>query len=48
METIQILENISNTEDGVFAVDEDQRIVHWNAGAEKILRYSANEMLGRF
>ena len=48
METIHLLENISNTADGVFAVDEDQRIVHWNAGAEKILGYSAKEMLGRF
>ncbi len=48
METIQILESISNTEDGVFAVDEDQRIVHWNLGAEKILGYSAKDILGRF
>ena len=48
METIQILENISNTADGVFAVDEDQRIVHWNAGAENILGYSAKDILGRF
>lgn len=48
METIQILETISNTEDGVFAVNEHQRIVHWNAGAEKILGYSASDVLGRF
>ena len=48
METIHLLENISNTADGVFAVDEDQRIVHWNAGAEKILGYSDKDMLGRF
>ncbi len=48
METIDLLENISNTADGVFAVDEDQRIVHWNSGAEMILGYSAKEMLGRF
>ena len=47
MQTIDILEGISNTEDGVFAADEDQRIVHWNAGAEKILGYSANDILGR-
>ena len=48
METIQLLEIISNTADGGFAVDEDQRIVHWNEGAEKILGYSAKDMLGRF
>ena len=48
METIHLLENISSTADGVFAVGEDQRIIHWNAGAEKILGYSAKEMLGRF
>lgn len=48
METLQILESISNTADGVFAVDEDQRIVHWNAGAEMILGYSSQDVLGRF
>ncbi len=47
-ETAQILEKISNTTDGVFAVDGDQRIVHWNAGAERILGYSSQEVLGRF
>ncbi len=48
MGPIHLLETISNTADGVFAVDVDQRIIHWNAGAEKILGYSAEEMLGRF
>ncbi|MDA0264763.1 MAG: LuxR C-terminal-related transcriptional regulator [Chloroflexi bacterium] len=48
METLHLLENISNTADGVFAVDEDQRIVHWNAGAEDILGFCSEEMLGRF
>ena len=48
METVHILETISNTADGVFAVDEDQRIVHWNAGAERILGYSSQDILGRF
>ena len=48
METSQLMEIISNTADGVFAVDEDQRIVHWNEGAENILGYSAKDMLGRF
>ena len=48
MEMIQILESISNTADGVFAVDESQRIVQWNEGAEKILGYSSQDVLGRF
>jgi PAS domain S-box-containing protein len=48
METARIIESISNTTDGVFAVDEDQRIVHWNGGAERILGYSSEEILGRF
>lgn len=48
METAQLLESISNTADGVFAVDENQRIVHWNAGAERILGYSSQDVLGLF
>ena len=48
METTHLLESISNTADGVFAVDEEQRIIHWNAGAERILGYSAKDMLGLF
>jgi PAS domain S-box-containing protein len=30
----------------VYAVDLDQRIVFWNRGAERILGYTADEMLG--
>ena len=48
IEMVQILENISNTTDGVFAVDENQRIVHWNEGAVRILWYSSREVLGSF
>lgn len=40
MQTIDILEGISNTEDGVFAADEDQRIVHWN---EAVLHMAAKD-----
>ena len=46
METVDLLESISNTADGVFAVDENQRIIHWNAGAENILGYRASDVLG--
>ena len=48
IETVQLFENVSNTADGVFAVDEDQRIIHWNAGAERILGYSSQDVLGLF
>ena len=48
METIQLLKSISNTTDGVFAVDENQRIVHWNDGAEKILGYSYQDAVGGY
>ena len=42
-----ILELMSDARDGVFAVDMDQRVVFWNRGAERILGYRAEEILGR-
>ncbi|MBC8280208.1 MAG: PAS domain S-box protein [Chloroflexi bacterium] len=48
METIQLIKSFSNTTDGVFAVDEDQRIVHWNKGAERILGYTSRDAVGRY
>ncbi len=44
--TIDILQILSESPDGVYAVDLDQRIVFWNRGAERILGYTADEMLG--
>ncbi len=44
--TIDILQILSESQDGVYAVDLDQRIVFWNQGAERILGYTADEMLG--
>jgi len=38
---------ISNTADGVCAVASNGKIVLWNRAAEKILGYSAREVLGR-
>ena len=46
--TIDILQILSESPDGVYAVDLDQRIVFWNRGAERILGYTADEMLGVF
>lgn len=43
----EILDIVTRTGDGVFAVDEAHRIVLWNAAAEEILGYPANEVLGR-
>lgn len=42
-----LLERVFNTGDGVFAVDEGQRIIFWNRGAEAILGYSSDEVLGK-
>lgn len=39
--------SLESTGDGVFAVDEGQRIVLWNRGAEDILEYTAAEVIGR-
>lgn len=39
---------ISQTADGVFAIDPDHRIILWNRSAEEILGFSADEALGRF
>jgi PAS domain S-box-containing protein len=46
MHDTEILDLFCNTADGVFAV-RDQRIIRWNKGAEKILKYSATEVLNR-
>ena len=33
--------------EGVYATDTDRRIVYWNAAAERITGYSAEEVIGR-
>lgn len=35
------------TRTGAFVVDERQRIVFWNEGAQRLLGYAADEMVGR-
>jgi PAS domain S-box-containing protein len=47
MQTNHLLEGVFNTADGVFAVDEGQRIIFWNRGAEAILGYSPDEVVGK-
>ncbi len=42
------LELLSNTQDAVFIVDSDQRIVVWNKAAERILGYKPEDALGQY
>lgn len=43
----EVLAALAQTTDGVYAVDQTQRIVFWNASAERILGYQAEEVMGR-
>jgi PAS domain S-box-containing protein len=43
----QVLAALAQTADGVYALDQTQRIVFWNAAAERILGYHAEEVIGR-
>ncbi len=43
----QWLRLFDHSGDGVFAVDATQRIVYWNATAEQLLGYSAEQAVGR-
>jgi len=47
MEQQQLLDTLCSTADGVFIVDAHQRIVRWNKGAERILKYSEAEALNQ-
>lgn len=47
MERSDILELLAEAQDGAYAVDMNQKIVFWNKGAERILGYSASDVLGR-
>jgi PAS domain S-box-containing protein len=44
----EMLADLVQAADGVFAVDQEQRVVFWNAAAERITGYRADEVLGRF
>lgn len=41
----ECFDTLCNTGDGVFIVDANRHIVRWNMAAEKILKYSENEVL---
>jgi PAS domain S-box-containing protein len=43
----KVLAMLAQTADGVYALDQTQRIVFWNAAAERILGYPAAEVIGR-
>lgn len=42
-----LFEVLSKAADGVFAVDQNHRIILWNEAAERLLGYQAKETLGR-
>jgi PAS domain S-box-containing protein len=43
----RVLEALARAADGVYAVDRLQRIVFWNAAAERLLGYGPEEVLGQ-
>lgn len=43
----EVLAVLSQTADGVYAIDQGQRIVFWNAAAERMLGYPADDVMGR-
>ncbi len=43
---VDALQALAQSQDGAFGVGMDQRIVFWNRSAERILGYSAEEMVG--
>lgn len=47
MSTAGIVALLSEADFGVYAMSLDQRIVFWNRSAERILGYTANEVVGR-
>ena len=47
MNNDNLLASVFQTGDGVFAVDQEQRIIFWNQGAEAILGYSAEEVMAQ-
>jgi len=44
----QWLRTLGNTADGVFIVDEKQRIIFWNRGMESLLGHASGAVRGRF
>ena len=44
---MELLAAFDRSGDGVYAVDHDQRIVFWNAQAQRLLGHSASEVMGK-
>jgi PAS domain S-box-containing protein len=42
-----LIQSLLHAADGVFVVDNEQRIVYWNAAAQQLLGYSRVEAVGR-
>ena len=42
-----ILQSLLSAGDGVFIVDGEERIVHWNAAAQQLFGYARDEVVGR-
>lgn len=45
---MDVLNLLSKTADGVFAIGSDQRIIFWNKAAQDILGFKPKEVLGKF
>jgi len=43
----ELIAVLSKTADGAYAVNRDQQIVFWNAAAERMLGYLADDVIGR-
>ena len=43
----KLLEQLTHTAEGLFAVDAQQRIIVWNKAAEALLGYTAEEVYGK-
>jgi len=43
----EMLASLAQADDGVFALDQAERVVFWNAAAERITGYRADEVMGR-
>ena len=47
MHVNSLMANMFQTADGLFVVDQDQRILFWNQGAQDILGYVSEDVIGK-
>jgi PAS domain S-box-containing protein len=43
----RLFQSLSRTDDGAFIIDGRHRIIFWNQGAERVLGFTSEEVLGR-